>query len=46
MTERQLLIDALTLICRLLPLQRYTSEQRVVDALRARIAEIEEEQRV
>ena len=43
MTDRQLLIDALALLCQLLPNQRYKSEQRVIDALRARIAEIEQE---
>lgn len=41
MNDRQLLIDALALLCTLLPHQRYKSEQRVIDALRARIAELE-----
>ena len=43
MNDRQLLIDALALLCQLLPNQRYKSEQRVIDALRERIAEIEQE---
>ena len=43
MKDRQLLIDALSLLCSLLPNQRYKSEQRVIDALRARIAELEAE---
>lgn len=43
MKDRQLLIDALALLCALLPSQRYKSEQRVIDALRARIAELEAE---
>ena len=43
MSDRQLLIDALALLCQLLPNQRYKSEQRVIDALRERIAEIEQE---
>lgn len=43
MTERQLLIDALALLCQLLPNQRYRSEQRVIDALRARIKDLEHE---
>lgn len=43
MNDRQLLIDALALLCQLLPNQRYKSEQRVIDALRARIIEIEQE---
>lgn len=41
MNDRQLLIDALALLCQLLPNQRYKSEQRVIDALRARIVELE-----
>ena len=44
MKDRQLLVDALTLICQLLPGHRYESEQRVVDQLRERISEIEEEE--
>lgn len=43
MSDRQLLMDALFLLCKLLPAQRYASEQRVVDALLARIAELEGE---
>ena len=43
MSDRQLLMDALFLICKLLPAQRYASEQRVIDALHVRIAELEQE---
>ena len=43
MNERQILIDALSLICQLLPGHRYKSEQRVIDAIRARLAEIQQE---
>lgn len=43
MNDRQLFIDALALLCQLLPGHRYKSEQRVIDALRARLAELEQE---
>lgn len=43
MSDRQLMINALALICKLLPSHRYKDEQRVIDDLRKRIAEFDQE---